>query len=122
MNRSRLASIIVFLWSVMQVWSLLLIGFYPEAHPVGWALCLVAFVISAGLWMGKPWARVSFLILGGGLVVFYAAAYFLGLTPCAKDMTGCNILLVVSQPALTLAALATLLKPDLPPNEQGGAQ
>lgn len=111
MNRSRLASIIVFLWGVLQVWSLLLIGFYPKAHPVGWVLCLVAFGISVGLWMGKPWARITFLILGGGLAVSYAVVYFLGLTPCARDMAGCNVLLIISQPVLTLAALAILLKP-----------
>ena len=109
MNRARLASVLIALWSAVQAWSLLLIHYYPAQHPIGWILCVVFLAISIGLWLSRPWARVLFLVVGSGFVVFYAATfYFTGL--CTGDSSSCNVLLVLSQPVLTIAALATLVR------------
>jgi uncharacterized membrane protein len=111
MSRARLASLLTLLWSAIQAWSLVLLGFYPAFHIVGWGLCAIFLTIAIGLWFAKPWARVSFLVLGSGFVIFYIAAYYLARLPCASDSSSCNIPLVLSQPMLTIATLAILLRP-----------
>ena len=110
MIRARLASLLTVLWSVIQAWSLLLLHFYPSRHFVGWGLCAVSLTIAIGLWLAKPWARVSFLVFGGGFVIFYAAAYYLAVFPCDHD-SSCNIPLVLSQPILMIATLGILFRP-----------
>jgi hypothetical protein len=111
MNRARLASLLTLLWSAIQGWSLLLLGFYPAYHIVAWGLCVVFLAVAVGLWLAKPWARVSYLVLGGGFVIFYVVAWYLTGFPCAEGSSGCNVPLVLSQPMLTIATLAILLKP-----------
>jgi uncharacterized membrane protein len=111
MGRARVASLLTLLWSAIQAWSLLLLGFYPARHMLGWGLCVLFLAISVGLWLAKPWARVSFLILGTGFVIFYATAYYFAALPCATDSSTCNMSLVLSQPLLTFATLAILFKP-----------
>lgn len=110
MNRARLASLLTLLWGAIQGWSLLTLGFYPASHFVAWVICVASFIIALGLWIAKPWARVSYLIAGSGFVIFYAVASYLTGFPCASDSTGCNIPLVLSQPILTVATLAILLR------------
>jgi len=111
MIRSRLASVLALLWSAVQAWSLMLLGFRPALHVVGWGLCVVFLTIAVGLWLAKPWARISFLVIGSGFVIFYVGAYYLSDLPCARDSSGCNIPLILSQPILTIATLAILFRP-----------
>jgi len=110
MRRAHLAAIFALLWSAIQVWTLLLIGFYPWDRPVGWMLCIVALVISAGLWAEKSWARISSLILGSFLIIFYAVAQIVNPNSCVHDPSNCNFLLILSQPVLMLAMLAFVFK------------
>ena len=111
MGRARLASVLTLVWSAIQAWSLLLLGFYPARHVVGWGLCAIFVAIAIGLWLARPWARVTFLVVGSGFVIFYATAYYLAGLPCAGDSSSCNMPLVLSQPILTVATLAILLMP-----------
>jgi len=111
MNRARLASVLVVAWSGVQAWSLLLLRFYPAQHMTGWILCAMFLAIAVGLWLAKPWARVLFLAVGSGFVVFYAAGFFLTDLPCAKESSSCNVPLLLSQPVLMIAALAILFRP-----------
>jgi len=106
----RLASVLTVVWCVIQAWSLLLLRFYPAQHVVAWGLCVVFLAVAVGLWLAKSWARVSYLVLGGAFVIFYAIAWYLTGFPCAEG-SGCNVPLVLSQPLLTVATLAILLRP-----------
>ena len=111
MSRVRLASVLTVVWCAIQVWSLLLLRFYPTHHVAAWALCVIFLAVAVGLWLAKPWARVSYLVLGGGFVIFYVVAWYLTGFPCAEGSSGCNVPLVLSQPMLTIATLAILLRP-----------
>jgi hypothetical protein len=110
MSRARLASVLSLLWAAIQVGSLLVLGFYPPRHLSGWGIAIAFLVISGGLWLGKPWARVSLFAVGGILLAFYATLMYLRGFPCTKDSPGC-LIWAISQPALVVAALATLLSP-----------
>ncbi len=111
MSRVRLASVLTVVWCAIQAWSLLLLHFYPKGHVVAWALCIIFLAVAVGLWLAKPWARMSYLVLGGGFVIFYVVAWYLTGFPCAEGSSGCNVPLVLSQPMLTIATLAILLRP-----------
>src|SRR5712692_3004940 len=87
------------------------LGFPSCTSCCRWGLCVVFLTIAVGLWLAKPWARISFLVIGSGFVVFYAGAYYLSDLPCARDSSGCNIPLILSQPILTIATLAILFRP-----------
>jgi hypothetical protein len=110
MARARFASVLVLGWSAIQVWTLLLLHFYPLQHIVGWSLSVLALLIAIALWVEKPWARVLFLVFGGGFVVFYAVVFYLSGFSCATG-SGCSIPLLLSQPLLLIAALALMVRP-----------
>jgi hypothetical protein len=110
MNRARLASVLTLLWAAVQVGSLLIMRFYPPRHLSGWGIALALLVISGGLWLQKPWARISLLVVGGVLVVFYATVTYRYGFPCRNDFPGCYPW-AISQPFLVVAALAALLWP-----------
>jgi hypothetical protein len=113
MIRSRVASILILSWLVIQVTSLLKLGFGPFRHPIGWVLVLIFLAMSAGLYQASTcrWARVSFLIIGSSFVVFYAYAYFLWKPPCTETFGGCDTSWIFLQPLLVLATLIVLFKP-----------
>ena len=111
MARARIASVLVIGWGAIQVWTLLLLHFYPPQHIVGWSLCVVALLVAIALWLAKPWARVLFLVFGSGFVVFYVVVFYLSGFSCATDSSGCSIPLLLSQPLLMIAALALLVRP-----------
>jgi hypothetical protein len=114
MSRVRLASVLTVLWCLVQAWSLLLLRFYPAQRVVAWGICVVFLAVAIGLWLAKPWARVSYLFLGGGFLIFYAISSYLTGFPCAEGSSGCNVPLILSQPMLTIATLAILLRPLAP--------
>ncbi len=111
MSRGRLGSLLALLWSAIQARTLVYLRFYPPRHVVGWGLCAIFLAISVGLWLGKPWARMSFLAIGCLFVLVYAGLYLFANVPCWKDLPGCHPLWIASQPLLTIVALVVLWKP-----------
>src|SRR5258706_12394214 len=108
MNRARLASVLVVAWSGIQAWSLLLLRFYPAQHMTGWILCVMFLAIAIGLWLANTWARVLFLDVGIGFVVFFAAVFFLTGLPSTHDTASCTVPLLHVHLAFLLSALSSL--------------
>jgi hypothetical protein len=112
----------------------------PGPSYIEWSLCIVLLVASAGLWLHKRWARVAFLLAGIIFFFRYAAEIMLAPGDCAGNLVGCYKYYILSSrvlaatyylsrficstesvqcytacmwltPALTIAALAILIKP-----------
>jgi uncharacterized membrane protein (DUF2068 family) len=82
-------------------------------------MCVLFLVISVGLWLRQPWARVTFLIVGSIFLVFYVVAYNFLQFPCTNHLVDCYPLLILSQPLLTVGALITLVKRFASNNHSG---
>jgi hypothetical protein len=111
MSRERIASILTLAWCALQAWFLTIyVGIVGGRHLLGWGLVGVFLVIAIGLWVSKSWARLSLLVFGGALVIFYAVSYFLYGSGCGRFLHWWRCYSQLgAQPLLMVVALATVL-------------
>jgi hypothetical protein len=106
---NRIASILTFLWTILQAWFLDALSYGPSGHPGGWLLCVVMAGVSVGLWFEKPWARMSALVIAAAFIVFYAAvAYVRSGVGCLDDSMPCYAR-TLSQPFIMAVTLVVLI-------------
>jgi hypothetical protein len=109
MDRTRLASLLVALWALLNAYFLTLIGYTPTARPLGWCIFAIALVLAAALWLRKRWARPVVLLLAAALLCCYAVVLVRdGTAPCTPAEVRCQIE-VLANPFLALAAFVVLI-------------
>jgi hypothetical protein len=110
MGRARIAALLVLLWTALQAWFLVRIGFDFGGHRSAWVICVLGLALAVALWFQMPWARICCLGLGGLLLVLYVGTIFTVGTSCSGASLMCYGR-ILSQPALVAGILVTLFKP-----------
>jgi hypothetical protein len=115
LSRPRLASVLVGLWCAVQATAIFVA--YPRRPLIPWGLFAIFLAMSIVLWLEKSWARASFLAVGGGLLIFYAAVL-------ASNGLSCNsgdcYAWKLSQPILLTGAFVALIVPTGASNDRSG--
>ena len=111
MARSRIASLLVAMWSALQVYFLLVVGMVPPHPPRAWGIAGISLVFVIALWWQWKWARIlaltaALLLMTGYVTVILRS----GLAPCGPSEYLCDARLLV-QPLLTAAVIAVLITP-----------
>jgi hypothetical protein len=102
MVRARFGSFLGVLCSTLLALSLLLV-IDPRPWVFFWSLCGALLVSSVGLWFRNRWARLSFLLIAGFLLVLYAAEIELAPGGCAGTIAGCYSYYIQHDPLLAVA-------------------
>ena len=109
MSANHIASILTFIWTLIQAWYLTALGYGPSGQPIAWLICAVMAVVSAGLWMEKPWSRIAGAAVATAWIIFYGVALFWHGVSCANDPIQCYVR-TMSQPILMAVVLVVLIR------------
>lgn len=109
MNPSRIASILTFLWTLIQVWNLVALGYSPSGHVMAWLGCAVMAGVCVGLWFERLWARMTVLVAATAFIIFYAVILYEHGVNCASDPMECYAQ-TFSQPLLLAVIIVVLTR------------